>query len=259
VGVFADLLANWLAIIEILLLLIFLLKGLEKHSWKYTSISTIIGMTVLLTHPYTWDILIAILIAYSIWILLRRRSRRKSEIAPLILLLAANLLFYMVYVLTPFGKGASGAQVSVVHDATSNISISNLFNLQNSLASMVQVWVGGLFANPMLLVLAIVGAFSMADFAKRFNRVTLLWVMIPSLMLLTVSGQLYFRLVYLIPMQIQAAAGLYLISNKLKGAKGGSETNRALQILRISIIILIVLFQLNYSLRSVDEISFGMV
>lgn len=258
VGVFAYFLANWLALIEIFLLLVFLLKSFEKHSWKYMSISTLIGMTVLLTHPYTWNVLMAILITYLIWIFLRRKPEEKFEIALLIFLLAANLMFYAVYALTPFGKGASNGEGGVLHELTSDIGISNFFNLQNNLAFMVQKRVGGLFGDPMLIILAVAGVFSMMDFTKRFNRIMLLWVMIPSLALLPVSEPFYFRLIYLIPLQIQAAAGLYLIFNKLKDTKGNFKTAKAFHILRISIITLILLFLLNYSLRMVDILSYGM-
>ena len=255
VGVYADLLTNWFAIVEVLLLLVFLLKGLEKHSWRYASISALIGMAVLLTHPYTWDFLIVILAVYLIWSFLRKRDRVKFEIVLLIFLLAANLLFFVGYTLSPIGKGATGATSLVVNTVASNFSILNVLNLQSGLASMVQDWVGNLFGNPMLIALGIVGVFSMMDFTKRFNRMMLLWVAIPSLVLMVTPQELYFRIMYIIPLQIQATVGLYYVFSKIEDTKGNFKTSKIFQILKILIIILFVLFLLNYALRSVDLLT----
>jgi hypothetical protein len=253
VSVFASFLANWLAIIEAFLLLVFLLKSLEKHSWKFMLASALVGMTVLLTHPYTWNVIMIILVSYLIWTFLRRKPGEKPEVALLAFLLAANLLFYAVYALTPFGKGVSQGEGAILNNVTSNVGILNLLNLQNGLASMVQIWVGGLFGNPLLIILAVAGTFSMFNFAKRFNRIMLLWVMIPSLALLAVSPDPFFyRLVYLVPIQIQAAAGLFWILKKLENVRGYFKTSETFGVLQISIIMLVVLFLLNYSLRSVD-------
>lgn len=251
-SVFAYVIANWFAIIETFLLLVFLLKCFENPSWKYLLTSTLIGIALLLTHPYTWNVVIAILFAYFALIFLRRDSEEKIEIAPLVLLLAANLAFYVIYSLMPFGTGVSHAEESILQYATSNIGLSSFLNLQNNLASMVQMWVGGLLGNPLLLTLAVAGMLSIMDFRKRFDRLMLFWVMVPSLALLATPPDLFYRVVYLIPIQILAATGLYWMLNKLEEAISSLKTSETFHMLKISIIILILLFLLNYSLRSVD-------
>lgn len=148
VGLFSYFIANWLAIIESLVLLAFLLQSLEKRSWKHLSVSAFIGMTVLLTHPYTWDALMAILAFYLMWTFLGRKPDRKSEVTLVAFLLASNLAFYGFYSLAPFGKGVSSAERTTLQNVASSISVSNLLNLQSNLNSMVQAWVGGLFETP---------------------------------------------------------------------------------------------------------------
>jgi len=253
VGLFAYFMANWVAIIESLLLTVFLLKSSEKQSWKFMAASAVIGMLVLLTHPYTWDVLMAVLILYFGWALIKKRPRRR-EILLLTLLLASNFAFYTAYALAPFGKGLSSAEGGSLSDLTSGIGFSNLLNLQNNLAQIVQSYVGGLFGNPLLILLAIVGVFSMFGFAERFNKLMILWVVVPSLALLAVSPDpYYYRFLYLIPIQVQAAAGLVWVIGKLEFARGWFKTDRNLQTFKILIIVLVVLFLLNYALRSVDE------
>jgi hypothetical protein len=119
---------------------------------------------------------------------------------------------------------------------------------------MIQSWVGGLFGNPLLILLAVAGVFSMFDFAKRFNRIMLLWVMVPSLALLAVTPDpYYYRFLYLIPIQVQAAAGLFWIISKLGFVRSWFKAGRNLRTFKILTVTLVVLFLLNYALRSVDE------
>jgi hypothetical protein len=253
VGVFASYFANWLAIIEIFILLVFLLKSLEKHSWKHVSISALIGVIVLLTHPYTWNVLMAVLTALLVWTFLRRKPEEKLEIALLTFLLTVNLVFYAAYALTPLGKGLSNAESGISSNVASGISIFNFLNLQNGLASMVQMWMGGLFGNPLLLILAVAGMFALFDFTGKFNRIMLLWVMIPSIALLAVSPDpFYYRFIYLVPIQAQAAAGLCWMVTKLN-LRGLFKTSETFRLAITSVTVLTVLFLLNYSLRSVDE------
>jgi hypothetical protein len=253
VGVFAAFLANWLALIETFVLLAFLMESLEKHSWRPGLVSAAIGVAVLLTHPYTWDALMVILLSYLAWILWRKRSEGVFGMKLLTFLLAANLFFYAAYALAPFGKGVSSGASGIVQSFASSVSISNLLNLQNGLASIIQEWVGGLFANPLLIALAVAGVFSMFDFTKRFNRLMVLWVLVPSIALLAVSPDpFYIRFTYLIPLQIPAASGLLWVIEKLEDRWGRFKTNETFRTLTISIVVLVVLFLLNYALRSVD-------
>lgn len=258
VSIFACYLANWFAIVETFLLMVFLLKSLNKHSWKYMLISAFIGIALLLTHPYTWNVTMAILTSYFAWALIRR-SEEKWEIAPLCTLLVANVLFYMFYTLTPFGKGLGNQQGGVLREAASNVGIPSLSNLQNSLGLMVSMVMGGLYGNPLMIILAIAGMLSIINFTRpmiKFYRIVPLSVIIPSLTLLIISpGQVFlYRLIYLIPFQILAAIGLHSVFNWLK------EVERKFKLkathsstFRILLFTLIVLFLLNYSLRSVDE------
>jgi hypothetical protein len=257
-SMFAYFLANWFAMIETFLLLVFLLKSSKKHLWRYVSISAFLGIALLLTHPYTWNVLIVILISYLAWTFLRKSEER--EIAPITILLAANLLFYIFYALSPFGIGLGQGEGAILQTVTSNVGISNLLHLQNGLAIMVSMYVGGIFGNPLMIILAVAGMFSMISFTRsltKFHRIMLLWVIIPSVALVAIpAGQetLYYRLIYLIPLQILAAIGLYSILNKLKDMERKSKLSVTHSyILRTLLFTLVVLFLLNYSLRSVDE------
>jgi hypothetical protein len=258
VGVFAYFSANWLAIIESFLLFIFLLKSYEeKNSWSYIVASALVGMTLLLTHPYMWDVVMAILAFYLAWMFVKRNPDR-TETGFLAFLLASNAAFYVGYSLTPFGGGVRDA--AGAGSVISSIGVSNFFNLQNGLTSMIQAWVGGLLGNPLLLILAVVGVFAMFDFKNNFNRMMLLWIMIPSLALLVVTPDpYYYRFIYLVPFQVQAAAGLCWIVTKFENMRSRLEMSETSRTATAIAIALVVLFLLNYALRSVDEASIQII
>jgi hypothetical protein len=61
-------------------------------------------MTVLLTHPYTWDVLMAVLVFFLAWTFLKRKSEGKLGVGLLAFVLAANLVFYTPIPWRPSGR-----------------------------------------------------------------------------------------------------------------------------------------------------------
>ena len=189
------------------------------RSWWFVLAGSVVGMVLLLSHPWTWDVVMAILLGYavvsSVWSFLKNRPEERRQVLGVCLVLGLNIVFFVVYGLLPFGKGVSSASEGTVSSISPG---AGFLGLQRGLDSMVQLWVGGVFGNPLLVVLAVFGLFCFADFAKRFNRLVLLWVAVPSLALFVVSPSTFYfyRLVYLVPFQVLAAAGLYWIVGRLE-------------------------------------------
>jgi hypothetical protein len=252
VSLFVYSLSNWIALIEMFLIFGLFLKS---GTLKSTVLLALMGIVLLLTHPYTWEVVIAIFSAYLIYGLLRKRNEDKVKIKQLIVFLSANTLFFISYALLPFGEGLATAAGVVMNYTLPTFGFSNLLNVQNGLENMVKVWVGGLFGNPLLILLAVIGVFAMVDYAKRYNRLMLVWVAVPFLALFAFSPEsfFYYRIVYLVPIQIFAASGLNLALDKLEAATMLKST-KSFQMLKILIIILVVAFLLNYSLRASDVV-----
>ena len=118
---------------------------------------------------------------------------------------------------------------------------------------MVESWVGGLFANPLLVFFAIAGMFSIVVFANRFSRLMFLWVMVPSLVLLVVSAEnyMFYRVVYVVPLQVLAAIGMFWMLSNFESAIGFRNSKIA-WVAKIAIFIVVVLLFANYALRSVN-------
>ncbi len=193
VGVYAYSVSNWLALIEGVVLFGLLLKSSGKHSWAYIGAAALVGVALLFTHPYTWDVIVVVLAAYLAWMIIRFLKQRaepegKVQVLQLFFVIALNLVVYGLYSVLPFGRGVGSGGVGFVGRS---VVFPNVLNLEKGLETMVQAWVGGLYANPLLVFLAIAGMLSVAAFATRYSRLMLLWIMVPSLALLVVSAENY--------------------------------------------------------------------
>ncbi len=256
VSISAYSLANWIAIIEWFVVLVFLLKSFEKRSVVYALGASFFGVILLLTHPYTWDIFMVVLLFYAIgtltWAVLKKKTVERFEILVAILVLTINFIFFEIYGLFPFAGGVTGGSSGVTGNILPGAALAYV---PGGLLNMIQSWVSGAFAEPILLIFAVIGLFYFMDFSKRFNRLLILLVAVPSLILLKVSpeGFLYYRLVYLVPVEILAAAGFYWLINRV-GDWIGSENSKMCQIIKFLLVALVILFFLNYALRLADSV-----
>ncbi len=256
VSISAYSLANWVAVIEGFVLFGFLLKSFEKRSFIYTLIASLLGIVLLLTHPYTWDIFMNVILFYAVltvvWAFLKKKTLQKAEVSSSVFVLIINLIFFVIYSLLPFGAGVTGGGTEVIGNIMPGAALSDV---PAGLSNMVQSWVSGAFAAPILLLLSIIGMFCFMNFNKKFDKLIILLVAVPSLILLKVSpeGFLYYRLVYLIPVEILAAAGICWITNRLK-TQNNSNLENSFKILSILLVVFVIIFLLNYVLCLADII-----
>ena len=251
VGIYAYSISNWLALIMMFSLFAIQLKNETKKSWTLTLTTALIGIAALFTHPYTWDVLMALLFAYLIWEttkIIRNHSKNKTPTLQLTTIIALNITIFSVYSALPFGKSiaASGAGF-----AAQSIVWPNITGLQEGLKTSVEMWVGGLFGNPTLLILAILGMAAVVGLTNKFGRLMYLWIMIPSMALFVVSSQnyMFYRIFYVLPVQVLAAMGLFWAFNFVE-TKYALKNNKTYLLLKIAIIALVFLVLLNYALRS---------
>jgi hypothetical protein len=145
----------------------------------------------------------------------------------------------------PFGRGIAGAGNSSINMASSGLNL-NPQSIWNGLEYTIQKWVGGSYANIPLLMLAILGISKFSHNTKPFQRMITLWIILPSLALLFASPEnyMFYRILYLLPIQIIAAIGLLELFQKayFKKSKYG-------KILRFAIQILTIILFLNNVLR----------
>ena len=243
-------LANWWALVFAFVLFGLLLKGFEARSWRFMLAGSVVGMVLLLSHPYTWDVVMAILLGYAAvsfaWSFLKKRPEERHEVLGVCLVLGLNLAFFVVYSLLPFGKGVSSASegtVSLISPGAGFLGLQRRLREYGSDCGL-----GVCLGIPCWWFLLFLGCSVLQIYAKRFNRLVLLWVAVPSLALFAVSPSTFYfyRLVYLVPFQVLAAAGLYWIVSRLEKAMS-AKNSWVFAVLKIVVIILVVLFLLNYA------------
>ncbi len=248
-------LSNWIALILMFFIFgLFLKNAKQGTSVKLTILLASLGVILLLVHPYSWEVVIAIFGSYLIYTLLRR-NETKQKIKQLTLFLSANLVFFIVYALLPFGNGLGNAGGAVLNFALPANIFSNVFQVQTGLQNMVDVWVGGLFGDSLLVLLAIVGVFTVANCRRRFSRLMMFWVAVSSAMLLAFSPEsfFYYRIVYMVPMQVFAASGLSLVLQKMETANP-TKKEKMLMVLKILVFVLVMTFLFNYALSSLAKV-----
>jgi hypothetical protein len=209
-----------------------------------------------LTHPYTWTLTMVVITVYVGILLvqtLRKKIAEKRDIKKLFTFMVSNAAFYAFYALLPFGRyvGASGS--AVITWATSNLSLSILTNVYQGIDSTIELWVGGLFANPLLLILAVAGMLALEAKKSKFDRLLIIWIAVPSVVLFTVSPEnfLFHRIIYLLPTQILATIGLQQLLDRID-TFGSGQGNRSIEVLKILTALIVMLFLINYALRSVE-------
>jgi hypothetical protein len=236
VGIWAGYYANWLAIIAALAYLAVLLLHLRAASVPKFLLAVGLSVVIILIHPWTWIVLLAITFAFLF-------SLRK-EVRPGVLLrlgisvLVAGLISQLLWtvLLGGYGVVASGENAAGHSSATFSTFAAFLPNLVYGLLFTYD----GILANSVLFALAFVTVIGLS-FRDRFERLLILWVVLISLAFPLYGDLLQTRLVYDLPITIMAASGLLLIFSKARL----NDVDTALTL------ILVILFNLNYAILAV--------
>jgi len=252
VGVYAGFFANWFALTFVYTfygLLMRALKGKNNRPFLLF-LSGISSVAVLYTHPWTWILLVMmILSAYIIATLLLIYFRKKNihdylwELKFLAALLAFNLVMFYVKVLLNIGGGARiGGYINV---KTFKPSLWNIFALRYFLDRTFNWYVGGFYAYTPIIILAILGVLSILDYGDPYNRLLLDWMLISSAMAF-VDFPWQARFLYLTPFNIYVALGILHGAEQLSKIFKTKNRKRAVTVIFWTFYLLSILLLINY-------------
>ncbi len=201
VGLWAGFYANWLALVEAYLFLAVLLSFLRSRSNTKLFILTLLSLSILLTHPWTWVIILSvtILFASSLW----KGTRRTTIVRPLVLLLVINIA-------VDFAKNQIFGGLVAAQDASVSLShsgVSQSLGFWPNIISGLFFAYDGLLANAILLGLSLTAIFYL-KFQNHFERLLILWVALSSLSFPFLSSLLQTRILYDLPISTLATMGL---------------------------------------------------
>jgi len=210
VGIYAGFLANWLGLAVVFLCLLFLHRLWEKPSLlNYAVVFGLVAVS-LMVHVYVGAFLIATILAFGIISAAKYRhdNEQKKKIFAIFsifgifatIILVRLFLFPSVLVENLFSEG--GIQ----------FSIEEFRNRWLNFPRFMHYYVGGFFANSVLLAFAFVWTLY-AKYEKTFDRILLSTLVIGTIPLIFGDHVFQSRIFYDIPIQIAAALMIYRIVN----------------------------------------------
>jgi hypothetical protein len=263
VGIYAGFFANWFALVFVYCFYGILMRGFtEKNRSPFLLVLCgVFSVAVLYTHPWTWILLvIVILSAYIVTTLFLVYFRKRDihdyswELKVLVVLLVVNLVMFYVKGLINAGGGAAlGGYVNV---ETFDISLWNAFSLKYFLDRTFRWYVGGFYAFAPAIILGIAGVFSILDYEDRFNRLLLSWMVIASAMLF-VEFPWQARFLYLMPFSIYVASGIILCAKKFFKFADLNDQKRVATVIFVVFFILSVFVLVNYGVRCIVIKQYG--
>jgi hypothetical protein len=203
VGIYAGFYANWLGLIIGYLSSIFLFKFLrESKKINYILYSALMVILVL-THVYTWSILVIVFTVFLLVMLMARYYRRRN----IILLLIVIALSVSIDVTRTMLTGSAGGITQDLKIANESAGIEQFSQRWIILAETIQIYVGGQFSNFIILGLCLYGLF-MFNLRKTSSIFIVIFLSIGILPLYFGDWLIQVRVIYNIPFQIPAAIAL---------------------------------------------------
>jgi len=246
-GMYTAYYANILALSLLYLALAVLVLSLKRRSYPFALISCIPSILAIFIHPWTWAFLFIAVCAFTgVQLLYIIRSREKvsgalRQIGPAFAFIATNTVSDLLKSLLLTVPSATGISYELAGGA---ISLNEFFKLGLNLYFTFRFFAGGYFNSFSAIVSAIVGVWWLVKQEGPARNIILAWLSIGALPTLFVNFWVNERIFYDLPIQLLSTAGLCF---GLPRACSSRTLGKAL-------LLLFVLLNLNYALRSVANL-----
>lgn len=225
IGIYAGFYANWIALIFGYLSFIFFFRFLKEQSAKSLVLYGILLTLTLLSHVYTWSIFAIVMGLYLVVSMAKVRrtirndevvaanNRKKKSITVLFLILACTVAIDVGRSILTGSSGGIERDLEV-----SDRAGLNQFVLRwNNLTYATTVYLGGLFANFIILGLGLYWIFA-SRMNENYNIFLIIFLSIGILPFLFGEWIIQTRVFYNIPFQIPAALALRYIGGQTSTA-----------------------------------------
>jgi len=234
VGMWGSYYANWLALAEAYLFLTVLLSFFDSQSFPKFATLTLLSLAVLLTHPWTWLMILTVCLVFSITIW--REGKGPSYTLQIVLLilvgLGADVLKNWV-----FGPPTVAADLATKGPVA---GFHELVMIWPNVIDSLLFTHGGLLANSVFLGLAFLSVLALR-FADRFQRLLLIWTTTSAVPFVFLDSYHQARIVYDLPIPLLAAMGLVLLASLM--------AKRRLRWPGL-VVLLLIIFSASYSVRA---------
>lgn len=243
-------LSNWMALIILYLSSGFLYKSLRRGSWKWMALAASTLILLLFTHAHTWVMLMGVLVVFAIilgveWF---RGNGSLFGLKAVGVTIAINLSADLIKNLLLSATIAVASETTQV--GLQGLAWQNISQFWSTAYSTFHSW-SGFYNNPTLLLFALVGAFFLLRNGKRYNTYLLSFLVAAAVPFILGDRGIQIRIIYNLPLQILALFGLIslnqIIQIHVKPREG--------KILAAALIVLFILINVNYALRSAVYIA----
>jgi len=263
VGTLASIFSNWLAMAEMLFFFTFLLRAAKTVGKSWLVASFAVSLVIMVTHPWTWPILMLVLAIYVALSALHDRSWDFARRSVGLRILAGSILMGLVVLLVASGLAVSQGVVNLAYHfgLVENLRLQrppDLF-IRDVQIALFNYSTQGLFSNWLMIGFAVVGVFGLGKMGKETRVLLESWVLGPSLLILFLGPEIQWRLLFLIPYYILAVLGVTTLMGVLRRLISAPDQSRAhsliVKAVQVGFVTFLLLLFLNNALRSMVLIA----
>ena len=248
--------ANMLAVIFVYVYFVLLLRVFRSGSSLGVFGLLGVSLLVLFSHSWTWYVLVLSLGAFLFleWRVAVREDGSWRRFKWKVSVVGASVGVGLVCDLARKLLTSTSASLSVFETAQSSLSFPNGAYVLGGLKLTTNFYLGGVFANGVLVLLCVVGFLFMLSFKSELSRLLVSWVFVGCVFVLFASGEFVFnRFLLLMPSVVFSSLGLsFLVRFGVYGSKGSRSKKLVFELL---IFVFVFLFLLNFGLRYVSNMN----
>ena len=251
VGIFTGVYANWLALGLVLIFWTLLLKVWQNPSRRLILITAITSFLILITHPWTWAIILASLATYLIFNLIFHRSdnskipQKITANKSTLIILGINFVLLLILLAVFF----SGEFIRLSTEVLAAMNTKYLTQFLGVITYSLRFYVGGFLANTIIITLCILGLLTIKNLKRQFYTLFISLLVVAFIPMLLLDSWWQWRLLYMIPYHIPVALFMFYALEISK--KSGI---RYAVISSILFSLIVVLSSFNYALRCLNYI-----
>jgi hypothetical protein len=215
VGTYSGYYANWIGLIVMYLSFIFLVRYLRNPSNHFALFMfTALSVSLLFIHSYTWSIAVVFALIFVLVSYYKRVINSRRIVAIACLALLSSLIFDLAKSSMGIGPGALGRNLFTIERTGSGLD--QVENRWSNLVRTVQVYVGGIYGNPIFLSIAFLGCILLFYNTRRgyTSQFVLVLFSLGILPLFFGDREILARIIYIIPFQIPASIAIFWIQRR---------------------------------------------
>ena len=211
IGIYAGLYANWFSLIWANLVILYLFKSINEPKKIHVLILSVLLIVLLFSHAQTWTILMYAIGLFLVVLFFSNRSDNKKIVMNIFLSILPAIIIEITKMLL---IDRSGIKHEIAFALHKEVGIHGVYTIWDNLVGTTHLYMAGLVANPIILLLIIYWLY----ISKVKEKYTIFFIIFFSLLapaLLFADAEIQSRLFFEIPFQIPAAIALTMIKDRI--------------------------------------------